>query len=246
MELKPVATIEYHSPQAKWEFAPPIPVRAVVAGPSGCGKTSLTVQMLTQLFVNKGSVFEKVYVFSPSIFVDPAWLPIFVKDDEQLYYDHWDSAAFQRIIDVQHKVIQKAKQTGQKKMFNICIVVDDFADSPQVSRNDTLLHSCFTRGRHNFISTIVATQKYRALSPIIRVNASALIVFRCRSQQELDAIVEENSGVLGKDVLTTMYRLATSDPYSFLYINTTAKDTRKMFWLRFERPFTTETSPRTT
>ena len=76
MELKPVATVEYHSPQAKWAFAPRIPVRAITEGPSGCGKTSLIVQMLTQLFVNKGSIFERVYVFSPSNFVDPAWTTI--------------------------------------------------------------------------------------------------------------------------------------------------------------------------
>ena len=115
MELKPVVTIEYHSPQAKWEFAPRIPVRAVIAGPSGCGKTSLIVQMLTQLFVNKGSVFERVYVFSPSIFVDPAWSPIFVEDKEQLYCDHWDSDAFQRIIETQHKVIETAKKQDARR-----------------------------------------------------------------------------------------------------------------------------------
>ena len=115
MELKPVATIEYFSPQARWEFAPKVPVRAVIAGPSGCGKPSLIVQMPTQLFVNKGSIFEKVYVFSPCILVDAAWSPIFVKDKEQLCYDKWDGAAFQRVIETQHKVIQAPKQAGPKK-----------------------------------------------------------------------------------------------------------------------------------
>jgi hypothetical protein len=33
------------------------------------------------------------------------------------------------------------------------------------------------------------------------VNATALIVFRCRSMLELQAIIEENSAVLSKDEL---------------------------------------------
>jgi hypothetical protein len=39
------------------------------------------------------------------------------------------------------------------------------------------------------------------LANIIRVNATALIVFRCRSMLELQAIIEENSAVLSKDEL---------------------------------------------
>ena len=33
-----------------------------------------------------------------------------------------------------------------------------------------------------------------------------------------------------------MYEEATSEPYSFLYINSVAKSLDEMFWLRFERP----------
>ena len=37
---------------------------------------------------------------------------------------------------------------------------------------------------------------------------------------ELQAIVEENSAVLGKDELLRLYHEATAEPYSFLYIDT--------------------------
>ncbi len=105
-----------------------------------------------------------------------------------------------------------------------------------MARGEKLLHELFCRGRHAKISTIVSTQKYRALATIIRVNASALVVFRCRSMQELQAIVEENSAVLGKDELLHLYHQATAEPYSFLYIDTCARTAKDMFWLRFERP----------
>ena len=115
------------------------------------------------------------------------------------------------------------------------IVIDDFAYNAAFSRRDTLLHSLFTRGRHAFISTICATQKFRALSPIIRVNATALVIFRLRSEQELLAIVEEISAVYPKDVIVSLIRHATAEPYSFLYCDLAARKPDEMFWLRFEK-----------
>jgi hypothetical protein len=236
---------EYHSDQSRHEHLPTIPLRAVIAGPSGCGKTLLIVTMITDLYRKKDgkSVFKRVYVFSPSVHADPAWLPVkkFVEDDlkvpksEQWAWDHYDPLALQNLIATQKEVIAAAKEKKVRKMFNILIVVDDFADEPAFSRRDALLHSLYTRGRHAFISTICATQKFRALSNIIRVNATALIIFRLRSEAELQAIVEEISAVYGKDTLIALIRHATEQPYSFLYVDLAAKRPDQMFWLRFEK-----------
>ena len=128
----------------------------------------LIVSMITDLYRKKDghSVFKRIYVFSPSVHVDPCWKPVakFVHDDlkigerEKWAWDHYDPAALQEIIDTQREIIAAAKEKKLRRMFNILIVVDDFADNPQFSRREALLHSLFTRGRHAFISTIVATQ----------------------------------------------------------------------------------------
>ena len=75
------------------------------------------------------------------------------------------------------------------------MVVDDFADSVDVSRNSKLLHALFTRGRHSQISTIVSTQKFASIHPIIRVNASELYVFRLRNYSDLQSFLDELGGV---------------------------------------------------
>ena len=190
------------------------------------------------------SVFKRVYVFSPSVHVDPCWNPVktFVRETlqvdekkEQWAWDRYDPAALQEIIDTQREVIAASKAKGLKRLFNVLIVVDDFADNPAFSRREALLHSLFTRGRHAFISTVVATQKFRAISPIIRVNATALVIFRLRSEQELLAIVEEISAVYSKDTIIQLIRRATEEPYSFLYVDLAAKRPDQMFWLRFEK-----------
>jgi GTPase SAR1 family protein len=235
---------EYTSDQSKHGHLPTVPLRCVVCGPSGSGKTMLIVSMITDLYTRASgdSVFKRIFVFSPSVHADPVWQPVkkFVEEklkvtDEQWAWDHYDPAAMLHVIEEQRKVIAVAKERGLKKLFNILIVVDDFADDPRMSRQDRLLHSLYTRGRHAFCSTIVATQKYRALSPVIRVNATALIVFRLRSEAELMAIVEETSAAYDRSTVIALVRHATEEPYSFLYLDLAAKRPDQMFWLRFEK-----------
>ena len=120
----------------------------------------------------------------------------------------------------------------------IAIIIDDFADSVEFSRNAKLLHGLYTRGRHSQISTIVATQKFNALHPIIRVNASELFVFRLRNNQDLQTFLDEVSALIDKSTLLEMYRLATKDPYSFLYVKLTAKDINDMFYIKFGKQMT--------
>ena len=95
------------------------------------------------------------------------------------------------------------------------VIVDDFADDPSFSRHSKILHSLFTRGRHNSISTIVSTQKFTAVAPIIRVNATFLVVYRLRNAEDLETFLEELSAMLPRKELIEIYQLATKDPYSF-------------------------------
>ena len=103
------------------------------------------------------------------------------------------------------------------------------------SRNSKLLHSLFTRGRHSQISTVVATQKFNALSPIIRVNASDLYVFRLRNYSDLQAFLDEVSATAPKDAILEMYSMAVDDPYSFLSVKLTAKNKTGIFMIRFDK-----------
>ena len=48
------------------------------------------------------------------------------------------------------------------------------------------------------INIITSTQKFNALSPIIRVNSRQLFFFRLRNYKEIETMVEELSAVLIK------------------------------------------------
>ena len=120
------------------------------------------------------------------------------------------------------------------------IVIDDFADDPSFTRQSKLLHQLYVRGRHNSISTITSTQKYNVIAPIIRINATQLYVFRLRNYKDLEAIVEELSAVADKKTLLDIYHLATSEPFSFLFVNLMSHDKNKLFHIKFEKTITIE------
>jgi hypothetical protein len=84
------------------------------------------------------------------------------------------------------------------------------------------------------ISTITATQKFNAIHPIIRVNATELYVYRLRNYKDLDTFIEEVSAVYDKKTLLELYNVATEEPFSFLYVKLTAKNKDEMFFKRFD------------
>jgi hypothetical protein len=100
-----------------------------------------------------------------------------------------------------------------------------------------MLHALHVRGRHNMISTLTATQKFNAIHPIIRVNATELYVYRLRNMKDLDTFIDDVSAVLDKKSLLEIYHMATSEPYSFLYVKLTAKDKNEMFYQNFNHRF---------
>jgi len=61
-----------------------------------------------------------------------------------------------------------------------------------------------------------------------------LIVYRLRNYKELEAFVEEVSGLVTKKDLVEIYKEATKDEYSFLYINLSARTIKDMFFKNFK------------
>ena len=242
-KIQPIRTKEYEVKQSKYEMVGKLPTRAILLGPSGSGKSILLQNMILDIYKN---CFERIYIMSPSINVDfQTWQPVkkHIQQDLNLietaedpfYFSEYNPTALYNILETQRKIVEHQKKQNHKKLYQILIVVDDFADAPEFSRHSTLLHSLFTRGRHSQISTIVATQKFTALHPIIRVNASELYVFRLRNYLDLQTFIDEVSAMADRNLILQLYTIATEEPYSFLFVKLTAKTKDEMFMIRFDK-----------
>ena len=187
--VKPVNVKEYEFKQSKYDVAPRLPFSQIITGPSGSGKGILLQSMILDIYRN---VFERIYVWSPLISVDSNWTPVkrYIQDElkvdlemEKCFFDEYIPEELERVIKQQHKVIEYQKKNDHKKLFSILVIVDDFADSKASSRNSPLLNQLYVRGRHNAINIITATQKFNALSPIIRVNSRQLFFLQVKKLQ---------------------------------------------------------------
>ena len=239
--IEPIKLKSYESKQSKYSMVASLPMRSVLLGPSGSGKTVLLVSMILDLYRD---CFARIYIWSPSVFVDHSWEPVkkYIEKDlkintdkEKIYFDDYRHEDLEKVIDTQYKLVDHMKKQEYNKLYNILIVIDDFADNPSFTRHSKLLHSLYTRGRHLMISTITSTQVFNALSPIIRKNITQLYVYKLRNYKDLEAVLEELSALADKKVLLEMYQMATHEPYSFWYINLIAKKLSEMFYIRFNQ-----------
>ena len=239
-KIKLFPTAEYSSKQPSDPVVPQVPCTGIFLGPSKSGKTVARISMILE---QHRGVFD-----SPSIGIDDSWIPVkkYIEEDlgvnterEQAYYDEWDEAALRGIIQRQRKITETSKKLEMKKLYQVLIICDDFADSPQLHKPHGALDTLFIRGRHLQISTWVSSQKLRLISAAVRVNMQFLCCWRLRNQHELDAVIEELSALLPKDKLHRIYEQATWDPYSFLFVYY-LKPKNEMFYLRFEERFALE------
>ena len=206
------------------EGSPALPSRGILVGASGEGKTHLVTELITKAY---RGCFAQVYLWSPSAFLDPGYdrLKSYVEKHApplsgKWLYDSYDPSELQQVIDEQTGVTRLAKEKGLKKMHQICILIDDFADSTEFTRNSKQLWGLFARGRHVFISTFILSQRWRSIAPICRLNASVVYVHRLRNSKDIDAICEELGGMRGPPELRAALIGAVEDaPHSYLKID---------------------------
>ena len=197
-----------------------------------------TVALISLILEQYRGVFKRIYVFSPSVNIDDGWIPVkkYIEGDlgvnterEQTYWDEWDEAALRRIIQQQRKITEASKKLEMKKLYQVLVVIDDFADTPQLHKPHGALQ----------ISTWVSSQKLRLISAAVRVNMQFLCCRRLRNQHKLDAVIEELSALLPKEQLYRLYEQATREPCSFLFVYY-LKPRNEMFYKRFEERFVIE------
>ena len=119
-KITPISLKEYKTKQRKYDVVSKLPIRTVILGPSASGKGILIQNLIVNVYKD---LFERIYIFSHSIHVDHTNSNIIKyidskmvlsEDEPPLYYDHYDQAALQNIIDTQKKIIEYQKNKKHK------------------------------------------------------------------------------------------------------------------------------------
>ena len=95
--------------------------------------SSIPVSTSTTAGFQSGNISNKIWVNT---------------EREQAYWDEWDEAALRRIIQQQRKITDASKKLEMKQLYQVLVVIDDFADTPQLHKAHGALDTLFIRGRH--------------------------------------------------------------------------------------------------
>ena len=248
LRIVPARVEEYPVLQSQHEHLPKCPMRCYLYGPSGSGKTVLLQNMITRLYRTKSgkSCFTRVFVFSPTVHVDPQWHSVKkfaieelgTPPDQECFFDHFDDKDVEKVLSEQKAIVEKVKEYKRRKEWKgafpqVLVCLDDLLDDQHAMRNSKLLWELSARGRHALVNLIVASQYVRGAHPILRSNVTSWICFQPRNEKEAQAIAEEHSAAYGLNKTKNILRAATKLPHGFLYINSTAPIGQR-FWRNFE------------
>jgi hypothetical protein len=141
---------------------------------------------------------------------------------EEHFFDTYDDNKFMEIMEEQMSMIKLLKKHGEPKYLanRILIIFDDLVGSSLFSgTRGSYFKGINTRHRHYSSSFIMVSQGYKEIPKTIRTNWTCLIVFEIGNEREVQVIYEEYAMGLKSDDWLELYKHATEEDHSFLFIN---------------------------
>tara|TARA_R110000824_G_scaffold31496_8_gene102449 strand:+ start:105 stop:821 length:717 start_codon:yes stop_codon:yes gene_type:complete len=201
---------------------PQPPSLLLIIGSVRSGKSNLVVNMLCSPEMYKDR-FDEVYIISNTLNADPKGKLL------NKYFsceDHYDDTMIEAIIE-------KQKSYSDLERDNIAIFLDDILTKDFKKSN--YVSFLATRFRHYGIGLLAfTTQSFRAVSGLIRNNATDIIIMKQQNQKELEKVIEEFGDLFSTgDNFKKLYNEAMKEKYSFLYLDLQVNPARA--YVRFER-----------
>ncbi len=121
--------------------------------------------------------------------------------------------------EIIHRLAKDYPEEARYIANRVLVIIDDQAGEFSSAQKNP--ESNFViRHRHYGTSVIVVTQAYKAIPKTIRTNCNALIAFEIANRSERKVVYEEWPDSYSQEDWNSIYEYATSDPFSFIYINT--------------------------
>tara|TARA_Y100001934_G_C12321883_1_gene760478 strand:+ start:441 stop:1133 length:693 start_codon:yes stop_codon:yes gene_type:complete len=185
---------------------PSPPSLLLIIGSVKQGKTNLLVNLTCSPEMYKDR-FDETYIISNTLNADPKGKIL------KKYFnceDHYDDSMIESIIE-------KQKSYDETTRPNIAIFLDDILTKDFKKTNNVSFLS--TRFRHHGISLLCfTTQSFRAVSNLIRGNATDVIIMKQQSAKELEKIIEEYGQFYGEQKFRDAYDEVMKEKYNFLYL----------------------------
>ncbi len=189
------------------ENLPQMPSLCLIIGSVRSGKSNL----LVNFFCNKSFYkdrFDIVKIVSTTLGSDTKGKILAKHFDCD---DHYEDKLIEEIKKSQSEYEEK------KDRPTFALVLDDVLTKDFSKNNAVSFFS--TRFRHYIDFYVIATQTFRAVSGMIRNNATDVIIARQQNQKELEKIAEEYGSLVGgDDNFIKLYNEVHSEKYMMMYM----------------------------
>jgi hypothetical protein len=233
-EIQLHKTSEFKTKQGKYDWMPKPPLRFMFVGTSGAGKGTTMIDLILHHY---RGCFDRIFLYSRSATLDKSWEPVgdYVRQnlkmepDEEWKFDDFDPEVLNKQIQDQMAIADWAKEHG-KTVPMVLFLFDDLIDDARLMKSHGgLIVSLLIRGRHFGANVFISTQKYRAISNVVRINMSALFVFPA-TKLERKAVIEEVAGLTHtEEAVEEMLNEVSRTPHGFLFIDLKQRDPSKQF-----------------
>jgi len=110
---------------------PDLPTSFILAAPTASGKTMIILNILLRYYKD---MFARVWMFSPSVRLDPQYEPLRKylekmsdQDKEPLMFEDLDQQKLGKILDDQRAISEECRKRKQP-IPQVCVILDDLAD----------------------------------------------------------------------------------------------------------------------
>jgi len=148
---------------------------------------------------------KNIFIISKTLMLDDTYSDLSLPKTH--LYTSWQPTIVQEIMDY-----------SKKQKNGALLLIDDMISDAECfnKKQNNLLTTLFYMGRHYGISLIITSQKYHSIPSGMLSNASQMILFRLKTQREIDSFYDS---ITMYDNLAERYKYATKERYSFCYLN---------------------------
>lgn len=189
------------------EHLPQMPSLCLIIGSVRSGKSNLLVNFFCNPDFYKDR-FDVVKIISTTLGSDTKGK---ILNEYFDCMDHYEDGVIEEIKKEQSKYEEK------KDRPTYALVLDDVLTKDFSKNNAVSFFS--TRFRHYIDFYVIATQTFRAVSGMIRNNATDVIIARQQNQKELEKIAEEYGSLVGgDDNFIELYNQVHKEKYQMMYL----------------------------
>tara|TARA_R110000824_G_scaffold692_2_gene4311 strand:+ start:611 stop:1321 length:711 start_codon:yes stop_codon:yes gene_type:complete len=186
---------------------PQMPSLTLIIGSVRSGKSNLLVNFFCNEDFYKDK-FDTVKIVSTTLHTDNKGKILNKHFD---CVDHYDDQIIEDIKKGQSQFEDNDRPT-------YALVMDDVLTKDFSKNNAVSFFS--TRFRHYIDCYIIAVQSFRAVSGMIRNNATNIIICRLQNAKELEKVAEEYAPMVGGDAnFHKLYNMIHEKPYQYMYLD---------------------------